>query len=226
MDTDTVIETTTKTVKDAAPTKDRAIAMATTMDRGEVKTTAEAESRDTITTTADDRKAVEAAASIGKAAVPSRQCGLRNDEDFSWFDFSKEHILEAVDGSLQRLKTDHLDNLLLHRPDALMEPEEIAEAFTQLHEVGKVRNFGVSNMNPVMMDMIRAFLPFPITANQAQLSVAFTPSLDAGFHVNIQTPTGIMRDGGLFEYCHYNDIVIQAWSVMQYGFFEGVCIEQ
>ncbi|MDO4258439.1 MAG: aldo/keto reductase [Actinomycetaceae bacterium] len=152
------------------------------------------------------------------------KCGIRNDEDFTWFDFSKEHILEAVDGSLKRLQTDHLDNLLLHRPDALMEPEEIAEAFTILHESGKVRNFGVSNQNPIMMDLIRKYVSFPITANQVQLSAAFTPAFDAGFHVNMQTPTAIVRDGSLFEYCRLNDIVIQAWSVMQYGFFEGVFI--
>lgn len=150
------------------------------------------------------------------------KCGIRNDPDFTWFDFSKEHILEAVDGSLKRLHTDHLDCLLLHRPDALMEPEEIAEAFQKLYDVGKVRNFGVSNMNPVMMDMIRKFVPFPIVTNQAQLSCAFTPSLNAGFHVNMEDDAAVMRDGGLFEYCHANDIVIQAWSALQYGYFEGV----
>ena len=150
------------------------------------------------------------------------KCGIRNDPDFTWFDFSKEHILEAVDGSLKRLQTDHLDCLLLHRPDALMDPEEIAEAFQTLYDTGKVRNFGVSNMNPVMMDMIRKFVPFPIATNQVQFSCAFTPSLNAGFHVNMEDDAAVMRDGGLFEYCHANDIVIQAWSALQYGYFEGV----
>ena len=150
------------------------------------------------------------------------KCGIRHDEDFTWFDFSKEHILEAVDASLARLQTDHLDCLLLHRPDALMEPEEIAEAFTILHKAGKVRNFGVSNQNPVMMDLIRKFVPFPIVTNQSQLSCAFTPSLNAGFNVNMENDHAIMRDGGLFEYCHLHDIVIQAWSVLQHGYFEGV----
>lgn len=150
------------------------------------------------------------------------KCGIRNDDDFTWFDFSKEHILEAVDASLKRLKTDHLDCLLLHRPDALMEPEEIAEAFDIIYKAGKVLNFGVSNQNPVMMDMIRKYVSYPIVTNQAQLSCAFTPSLNAGFNVNMENDHAIMRDGGLFEYCHMNDIVIQAWSPLQHGYFEGV----
>ena len=150
------------------------------------------------------------------------KCGIRNDEDFTWFDFSKDHILEAVDASLKRLQTDHLDCLLLHRPDALMEPEEIAEAFDILYKAGKVLNFGVSNQNPIMMDMIRKYSNYPIVTNQVQLSPAFTPSLNAGFHVNMETDPAIMRDGGLFEYCRSNDIVIQAWSPFQYGYFEGV----
>lgn len=130
--------------------------------------------------------------------------------------------MEAVEGSLRRLHTDYLDSLLLHRPDALMEPEEIAEAFTILYDAGKVRNFGVSNMNPVMMDRIRKFVPFPIVTNQVQFSCAFTPSLNAGFNVNMENDHAVMRDGGVFEYCHMNDIVIQAWSALQYGYFEGV----
>lgn len=150
------------------------------------------------------------------------KCGIRNDDDFTWFDFSKEHILEAVDASLSRLQTDYLDCLLLHRPDALMEPEEIASAFDILYKAGKVRNFGVSNQNPIMMDFIRSRVSFPIVTNQAQLSCAFTPSLNAGFNVNMENDHAIMRDGGLFEYCRMHDIVIQAWSPLQYGYFQGV----
>ncbi len=150
------------------------------------------------------------------------KCGIRIDEDFTWFDFSKEHILEAVDGILTRLKTDYLDSLLLHRPDALMEPEEIGEAFTALYKAGKVRNFGVSNFNPIMMAMINEFVGFPIVANQVQLSAAHTPMLDAGFQVNMHWNGAIMRDGGILEYCRMNNIVIQSWSSLQYGYFEGV----
>ena len=150
------------------------------------------------------------------------KCGIRTDPDFTWFDFSKEHILEAVDASLKRLRTDRIDSLLLHRPDALMEPGEIAEAFESLHRAGKVLDFGVSNMNPMMMELLRRELPFPIATNQVQLSCAFTPSIDAGFHVNMQDNPAVMRDGGILEYCRMRGIVIQAWSSLQYGYFGGV----
>ena len=148
--------------------------------------------------------------------------GIRKDPDLTWFDFSREHILEGVDAILSRLKTDHLDSLLLHRPDALMEPQEIAEAFLKLYREGKVLDFGVSNFNPIMMDTLQQYVNFPIATNQVQLSCAFTPAFDAGFWVNTQHEHGVMRDGGVFEYCRHNEIVIQAWSVMQYGYFEGV----
>lgn len=150
------------------------------------------------------------------------KCGIRIDDDFTWYDYSKEHILEAVDGSLKRLKTDYLDSLLLHRPDALMEPEGIAEAFNALHKAGKVKNFGVSNFNPIMMDMLKKYVDFPIVTNQVQLSIAHTPMIDAGFQVNMHWDGSVMRDGGILEYCHMNGIIVQAWSALQYGFFDGV----
>lgn len=150
------------------------------------------------------------------------KCGIRIDEDFTYFDFSREHILNAVDASLKRLKTDYLDCLLLHRPDALMEPDEIAEAFTKLYDEGKVKNFGVSNFNPAMIKILKKSLKFPIVANQVQFSIAHTPMLDAGFQVNMHWDGAIMRDGGILEYCRSKGIVIQAWSSLQYGYFEGV----
>lgn len=151
------------------------------------------------------------------------KCGIRIDEDFTWFDFSRDYILKAVDASLKRMKVDYVDTLLLHRPDALMEPEEIAEAFTKLYDTGKVKDFGVSNMNPIMMELLQdKLLPYKIATNQVQLSCAFTPMLDAGFNVNMLHDKAIMRDGSVLEYCHMNDIVIQAWSSLQYGYFEGV----
>ena len=156
-----------------------------------------------------------------KAFLQSK-CGIRRAEGFSYFDFSKEHILEAVDASLARLQTDHLDSLLLHRPDALMEPEEIAEAFDILEREGKVLHFGVSNQNPMMMDFLKTSVRQPLCCNQVQLSCAFAPMLDAGFNVNNQNDAATMRDGGILEYCRMNDMVIQAWSVMQYGYFGGV----
>ena len=146
------------------------------------------------------------------------KCGIRQ----GFFDFSESYILKSVDGILSRLQTDHIDSLLLHRPDALMEPEEVAEAFDILHQSGKVRTFGLSNCNPMMIERLKRVLTVPIAADQIQLSAAFTPAIDAGFNFNTLTDAGIMRDGGIIEYCGMNDIVIQAWSVMQYGFFEGV----
>ncbi|SDQ02911.1 Predicted oxidoreductase [Streptococcus equinus] len=149
------------------------------------------------------------------------KCGIRM-EDFTYFDFSKEHILEAVDGILERLGVDYIDSLLLHRPDALMEPEEIAEAFDILKAQGKVIDFGVSNQNPTMMELIKKDVKQPLVANQLQLSAAFTPSFDAGFHVNMKQDAGIVRDSSIFEYCRLNDVVIQAWSVLQFDYFGGV----
>ncbi|WP_423216160.1 aldo/keto reductase [Streptococcus equinus] len=149
------------------------------------------------------------------------KCGIRSEE-FTYFDFSKEHILEAVDGILERLGVDYIDSLLLHRPDALMEPEEIAEAFDILKAQGKVIDFGVSNQNPMMMELIKKDVKQPLVANQLQLSAAFTPSFDAGFHVNMKQDAGIVRDSSIFEYCRLNDVVIQAWSVLQFDYFGGV----
>lgn len=160
--------------------------------------------------------------SLRDKVILQTKCGIRIDDDFTWFDFSKEHILNAVDGSLKRLKVDDIDCLLLHRPDALMEPDEIAEAFTKLHEAGKVKDFGVSNMNPIMVERLATALPFPIVTNQVQMSCAFTPMFNAGFNVNMENDAAIMRDGGVLEYCQSNGIVIQAWSALQYGYFEGV----
>lgn len=149
------------------------------------------------------------------------KCGIRMEE-FTYFDFSKEHILEAVDGILERLNVDYIDSLLLHRPDALMEPAEIAEAFDLLKAQGKVIDFGVSNQNPMMMALIQKDVNQPLVANQLQLSAAFTPSFDAGFHVNMKQEAGIVRDSSIFEYCHLHDVVIQAWSVLQFDYFGGV----
>ncbi|MEE1325171.1 aldo/keto reductase [Streptococcus equinus] len=149
------------------------------------------------------------------------KCGIRMEE-FTYFDFSKEHILEAVDGILERLNVDYIDSLLLHRPDALMEPAEIAEAFDLLKAQGKVIDFGVSNQNPMMMALIQKDVKQPLVANQLQLSAAFTPSFDAGFHVNMKQNAGIVRDSSIFEYCRLHDVVIQAWSVLQFDYFGGV----
>ena len=148
------------------------------------------------------------------------KCGIRIEE-FTYFDFSKEYILQSVDGILERLQVDYLDSLLLHRPDALMESDQVAEAFEILQKSGKVRDFGVSNQNPMMMELLKKDVKQPLAVNQLQLSAAFTPGFESGFHVNMEDSQAAMRDGSIFEYCKLHDVVIQAWSVLQFGYFKG-----
>ncbi|MEP7002307.1 MAG: aldo/keto reductase [bacterium] len=151
------------------------------------------------------------------------KCGIRQAEGM--FDFSKEHILASVDGILSRLRTDYLDVLLLHRPDALVEPNEVAEAFGTLQAAGKVRHFGVSNQNPTQIELLQRSVSQRLLFNQLQLSIAFTPLIDAGIHVNNQDDFAVVRDGGALDYCRLKDITVQAWSPFQYGFFEGVFLD-
>ena len=141
------------------------------------------------------------------------------------FDFSKEHILEAVDGSLKRLQTDHVDSLLLHRPDALVEPEEVAEAFTILQDSGKVKNFGISNQNPMQIELLKKSVKQPLIFNQLQLSITNTSMIDAGINVNMEIDSSVDRDGSILDYCRLHDITIQPWSPFLYGFFEGVFLD-
>ena len=141
------------------------------------------------------------------------------------FDFSKEHILNSVDGILKRLNTEYLDILLLHRPDALMEPEEVADAFRILKESGKVRHFGVSNQIPMQMELLSKYCDEPLLINQLQLSIAHCPMINSGINANMYNDSGINRDGGVLEYCRLKDITIQAWSPFQYGMFEGIFLE-
>ncbi|MDR0694432.1 MAG: aldo/keto reductase [Prevotellaceae bacterium] len=148
------------------------------------------------------------------------KCGIRKTP-FAYYDFSKAHILTAVDGILQRLKTTYLDVLLLHRPDALMEPEEIAAAFDALHAGGKVRYFGVSNQNPMQIALIQKYVPQKLVANQLQLSIAHTPMIDSGITVNMRLSQSVERTDSVLDYCRLHAITIQAWSPFQKGFFEG-----
>ncbi|GLC81654.1 aldo/keto reductase [Lacrimispora brassicae] len=163
--------------------------------------------------------AVHMNATVREKMLLQSKCGIRPGVAF---DFSKEHILEAVDGSLKRLKTDYLDVLLLHRPDALMEPEEVAEAFDILQNAGKVRNFGVSNQNPMQIQLLKKFVKQPIVANQLQLSITNANMISQGQHVNMLDEQAVNRDGSVLDFCRINDITIQPWSPFQYGFFEGV----
>jgi len=167
------------------------------------------------------------AKSVARLGIPrsslvlQSKCGIRK----GYFDFSKEHILASVDGILGRLNTDYLDVLLLHRPDTLVEPEEVAEAFNQLHETGKVRNFGVSNFNPGQVELVQASLPMKLQANQLQLSITNTGMIDRGITVNMKHENSVDRDGGILDYCRLKKITIQAWSPFQFGFFSGVFMD-
>lgn len=138
------------------------------------------------------------------------------------YDFSKEHIINSVNNSLKRLKTDYVDTLLLHRPDTLMEPSEVCEAFSTLKKSGKVREFGVSNHTPMQIALLNKYLDNKIKINQLQFGIMHTSMIDAGLNMNITNDASINRDGEILDYCRLNDITIQAWSPYQYGFFEGV----
>lgn len=143
----------------------------------------------------------------------------------SYYDFSTSHIVEAVEGSLKRLQTDYLDILLLHRPDTLFEPEQVAAAFDRLERDGKVRYFGVSNQNPTQIDLLRKAVKQDIIVNQMQFSLKHTGLVDEGLTVNNRIDNAVVRDGGALEYCRLHDIHLQAWSPFQYGFFEGVYLD-
>lgn len=163
-------------------------------------------------------KAINMNDKIRKQIILQSKCGIRK----GMFDFSKQHILNSVDGSLKRLNTEYLDILLLHRPDTLMEPDEVAEAFDLLKSSGKVRHFGVSNQNPMQIQLLKKSVKQPIIANQLQLSITNANMISNGMNVNMVNNSAINRDGSILEYCRLNDITIQPWSPFQYGFFEGV----
>lgn len=141
------------------------------------------------------------------------------------FDFSYDHIVNSVEGSLKRLGTDYVDVLLLHRPDALVEPEEVAKAFDHLKSSGKVKHFGVSNQNPYQIKLLQKYLDMPIVANQLQLSIMHAPMIHAGINVNMYNESATNRDGGVLDFCRLENITIQPWSPMQYGFFEGCFVD-
>ena len=152
------------------------------------------------------------------------KCGLRFDRQI--FDWSKENIINSVEDSLRRLRMDYMDVLLLHRPDLLYEPEEIAEAFDQLYESGKVRHFGVSNTLPMQIEYLKKFVKQPLIINQLQLSLEQSQLIDQDLYMNNKTTEmSVMRDGSALDYCRLHDITIQAWSPLQFGMFRGVFVD-
>lgn len=141
------------------------------------------------------------------------------------YDFSKQHLLDSVDGILERMEIDYLDSYLLHRPDPLMEPEEIAEAFDILQASGKVRHFGVSNFNPEQFKLLQSHVDQKLLINQLQFSIMHTGMIDYGMHTNMTDTRSFDHDGGVLEFSRRKGVTIQAWSPFQYGFFEGVFVD-
>ena len=149
------------------------------------------------------------------------KCALHDGQ----YDFSKEHIIRSVEGSLSRLGVDYVDLLLLHRPDTLMEPEEVAGAFDVLATSGKVRHFGVSNHNSLQIELLKTAVRQPLIVNQLQFSVTEAGMVTSGMNVNMKNAESQMHDGGLLEYSRIKNITIQAWSPFQYGFFDGTFVD-
>lgn len=162
--------------------------------------------------------AVHMSPSVREKLILQSKCGIAS----GMYDFSKEHILSSVDGILKRLSTEYLDVLVLHRPDALVEPEEVAEAFDLLFQAGKVRHFGVSNHNSSQIRLLQKYVRQPIVTNQLQFSITNSTMVQRGLEVNMETKGAVCRDDGVLDFCRLNDITIQTWSPFQYGFFEGV----
>ena len=149
------------------------------------------------------------------------KCSIRN----GYYDFSKDYILESVDNILTRLKTDYLDLFILHRPDTLMEPEAVSEAFNLLESSGKVRNFGVSNFNSMQIELLKTEVKQPLLVNQIQFSIMHTGIIDSGIQANTTFEGSIDRDGSLLPYSRIHQMTLQAWSPFQYGFFEGIFLD-
>lgn len=137
------------------------------------------------------------------------------------YDSSYEHIVVSAEESMKRLRVDYLDSLLIHRPDALVDPQAVAKAFDKLHAEGKVKHFGVSNHAPSQIELLKKYVDLPISFNQLQFSITNSNMINVGTNVNMTTDAGINRDGGVLDYSRLNDITIQCWSPMQHGFFEG-----
>lgn len=157
------------------------------------------------------------------------KCGIRYGhtagDDIEYYDLSKEHIIDSADGILRRLGTDYLDLLMLHRPDSLMEPEEIAEAFDRLEQSGKVRHFGLSNFNASQFDYVQQYSRQKLVTNQMQFGPAEPKIINSGIQTNTPFDGAADRDGGLLDYVRRNDVTLQAWSPFHYGYFDGIFLD-
>lgn len=149
------------------------------------------------------------------------KCGINTKAATPHYCFSKDYILNAVDGSLKRLNTEYLDILLLHRPDALVEPEEVAAAFDELEKTGKVRHFGVSNHKPMQIELLKKYVKQDLIINQLQFSIPVSNMIANGLEVNMTSEGSADRDGSVLDYCRIKDITIQAWSPFQMENWQG-----
>ncbi|MDD7569889.1 MAG: aldo/keto reductase [[Actinobacillus] rossii] len=146
--------------------------------------------------------------------------------DRNEFDWTKENILSNVDGILERLGSDYLDALLLHRPDLIFEPEQVADAFDELYNAGKVRHFGISNVSTFQIELLKKHVKQPLVFNQLQFSLEQSQLIDQALYVNNKTTDlSIDRDNGTLDYCRLHDITVQAWSPLQFGMFGGTFID-
>ncbi len=163
--------------------------------------------------------------SLREKIILQSKCGIRFSGDTTpdaphRFDFSYEHITKSVDGILKRLKTDYLDILLLHRPDPLVEPEEVAKAFDEVHKRGKVKYFGVSNHTGYQIELLKKFIDQTLVVNQLELNLIHSDLINTGVITNQRKPGEFIRGEGTLEYCRLNNIIIQAWSPLALGVFE------
>lgn len=155
--------------------------------------------------------------SLRDKLVIQTKCGICS----GYYDSSYEHIVESVNQSLKRMNVDNIDIILIHRPDALMEPEQMAKAFDELANAGKVRYFGVSNMNPSQIQLIQSCVKQPLITNQVEMSVVHAPAIDAGIHVNMMDEGAVMRDGDIINYSRLNGMTLQCWSILQISLQKG-----
>jgi predicted oxidoreductase len=132
------------------------------------------------------------------------------------FDFSYEHIVNSVEGSLRRLGAERLDVLLLHRPDPLVEPEEVGRAFSELHQSGKVRYFGVSNHTAAQIALLQKYLDQPILFNQVEFNLLHSYLISDGILADMaeNTYAGVL---GTLDYCRLHEITVQAWAPVAQG---------
>lgn len=165
-------------------------------------------------------KALTAKPSLREKILLQSKCGIKSKDGHNFYDLSKDYILESVDGILKRLNTEYLDIFLLHRPDTLMEPDEIAEAFNTLYDTGKVREFGVCNMNAAQIELLQSATNHKLIVDQLQLSLARTGMIDSGILANVPADE-VGQDASILEYCRLKNITIQTWSPLQYGWFAG-----